>query len=178
MTWRNEERISERMEHGEKKSEMRNLQIDECVCFSVCVRGQCRRTSDAGPQYRCGQVGRGIRPSSAPHTPIHTQKHLKHSYSTRVHGPTDGRTDKASKPLIELQVRNYKRVGERRGGKRRSPEYGDEEKASAFSFCVSHRFNSRLFLMQSGTSRKSTPLAGPNTPSKMSPSKMPLVLAS
>ena len=49
-------------------------------------------------------------------TPIHTpspthihKKHLKRSFphfSTRGHGPTDQRTDRRTKPLIELRVRN------------------------------------------------------------------------
>ena len=66
------------------------------------------KTSDAGSQYRCGRVGRGIQPPSTQRPPIlkHTQKVLKtlvfplFNSITMTDGPTDqwtnGRTDKAS----------------------------------------------------------------------------------
>ena len=85
-------------------------------------------TGDAGSQYRCGRVGRGIQPPSAPHTPhqLHTQTFTKSiqnaRFSTfrldhhdgrtngpteqRTNGRTNGPTDGRTKPLIELRVRN------------------------------------------------------------------------
>ena len=54
-------------------------------------------TSDAGSQYRCGRVGRGIQPQSTLQVPrSHAQKAYKRSFPhflTRVHGPADRRTD-------------------------------------------------------------------------------------
>ena len=56
-----------------------------------------RERNDAGSQYRCGRVGRGILPPSIPHAPLtYTKNYLKCSFShfsTRVHGPTDRPTD-------------------------------------------------------------------------------------
>ena len=74
------------------------------------TQGLMTETSDAGSQYRCGRVGRGIQPQSTPHTPtINTQTHPQHSntqkkyqkcsfshFSTRWPLPTNQRTDKAS----------------------------------------------------------------------------------
>ena len=79
-----------------------------------------RQTSDAGSQYRCGRVGRGIQPPSKPHSPpSYTQTHTKSiqnaCFSTfwlDHYGPTDGLSDGPTggqtKPLIELSVRNKK----------------------------------------------------------------------
>ena len=76
------------------------------------------KTSDAGSQYRCGRVGRGIQPPSTPHPPptnTHTQKTSKTLVfqlfdlcvtDGRTDGRTDGPTDGRTKPLIELRVRN------------------------------------------------------------------------
>ena len=77
-------------------------------------------TSDAGSQYRCGRVGRGIHtPTHFQHSNIH-KKYRKRSFShfstrwprtngptdRRTDGPTDGPTDRRTMPLIELRVRN------------------------------------------------------------------------
>ena len=72
-------------------------------------------TSDAGSQYRCGRVGRGIQAPSTPQPTSNTQTYTKsiengrffHQSSRmdrwtdgptdrRINGPTDQRTDKAS----------------------------------------------------------------------------------
>ena len=37
-----------------------------------------KETSDAGSQYRCGQVGRGIQLPSTPHSPLPTHISEKH----------------------------------------------------------------------------------------------------
>ena len=62
-----------------------------------------KKTSDAGSQYRCGRVGRGIQPPSTPQPTPNTQTYTKSIENARFptfqlddHGPTDGRTDKAS----------------------------------------------------------------------------------
>ena len=66
-------------------------------------------TSDAGSQYRCGRVGRGIQPPFTPQ-PARTQTYTKSIENARF--PTfqlnhhDGRIDGWTKPLIELRVRN------------------------------------------------------------------------
>ena len=79
------------------------------------MRTERRETSDAGSQYRCGRVGRGIQPQSAPKpTPTlkHTQKVSKtlvfplFNSITMTDGPKERRTDGRTKPLIELRVRN------------------------------------------------------------------------
>ena len=105
-----------------------SFSLSESVFFCVSPRElegfierRMKQTSDAGSRYRCGRVGRGIQPPSTPQVPhgpndMH-KMHLKRSFlhfSTRVHGPTDqrtdgwtdGRTDGRTKPLIELRVRN------------------------------------------------------------------------
>ena len=71
-------------------------------------------TSDAGSQYRCGWVGRGIQPPSTPQPThnTHTQKVSKtlifplFDSITMMDGPKDQWTDGRTKPLIELRVRN------------------------------------------------------------------------
>ena len=86
-------------------------------------------TSDAGSQYRCGRVGRGVLPQFTPQPLPHSnmqEKYLKRSFphfltrslSTdgrmdgrmdgRTDGQTDGRTDGRTKPPVELRVRNKK----------------------------------------------------------------------
>ena len=57
-------------------------------------------TSDAGSQYRCGRVGRGIQPPSTPKPTPNTQTYTKSIKNARFptfqlddHGPTDRRTD-------------------------------------------------------------------------------------
>ena len=78
-------------------------------------------TNDAGSQYRCGRVDRGIQLPSTPQTPLHTQTYIKsiqnahfctyrldHLYGPtdqRTNGLTDRRTDGRTMPLIELRVR-------------------------------------------------------------------------
>ena len=49
------------------------------------------RTSDAGSQYRCGQVGRGIQPPSTPHAPPQTHQPKKHLKRQFFHFLTQGR---------------------------------------------------------------------------------------
>ena len=58
------------------------------------------KTSDAGSQYCCGWVGRGIQPPSTPQSPSHTRTYTKSIKNCRFstfrldhHGPTDQRTD-------------------------------------------------------------------------------------
>ena len=59
------------------------------------------KKSDAGSQYRCGRVGRGIQPLSTPQPTPYTQTHPKSIESARFptfqldhhDGRTDGRTD-------------------------------------------------------------------------------------
>ena len=71
-------------------------------------------TSDAGSQYRCGRMGRGIQPPSTPQTPLHTHTYIESiqnaHFSTlpldHLYGPTDQQTYGQTKPLIELRVRN------------------------------------------------------------------------
>ena len=67
----------------------------------------CISTSDAGSQYRCGRVGRGIQPPSTPHAPPHQhtypKKHLKRlffHFSTRALR-TDGRTGRRTDGLFK-----------------------------------------------------------------------------
>ena len=75
------------------------------------------KTSDAGSQYRCGQVGRGIQPPFTPKPILNTQTYTKSIKNARfptiqLDDPgrtdqrTDRRTDGRTKPLIELRVRN------------------------------------------------------------------------
>ena len=62
-----------------------------------------KETSDAGSQYRCGRVGRGIRPPSIPtsNTQTYTKSIENARFPTfqldhhdgRTNGPTDQRTD-------------------------------------------------------------------------------------
>ena len=80
------------------------------------------KTSDAGSQYRCGRVGRGIQPHPHPNPPPtlkHTLKVSKtlvfplfNSMTTdrRTDRRTDGRTDKASYRVAcpQLKRRNLK----------------------------------------------------------------------
>ena len=88
---------------------------DLCI---LRIDGKREKTSDAGSQYRCGRLGRGIKPPTTPQTPFHTQSYIKsiqnahfstfrldHLYG-RTDGPTNGRTDGRTKPLIELRVHN------------------------------------------------------------------------
>ena len=70
-----------------------------------------KTTSDAGSQYRCAQVGRGIQPRSTPLTPLHTQTYLKSiqtitSMNRRTDQRMDGWTDKASYRVACLQLKN------------------------------------------------------------------------
>ena len=76
-------------------------------------------TSDAGSQYRCGQVGGGVQPPAnpIPH-PSHTNIHKKYpkclltyrlNHYQQTNGPTDQQTNgpkDKQRPLIELRVRN------------------------------------------------------------------------
>ena len=63
-------------------------------------RGKKGKTSDAGSQYRCGRVGRGIQLPSTPQTPFHTQTYIKSiqnvHFSTFRLDHHDQRMDKAS----------------------------------------------------------------------------------
>ena len=75
--------------------------------------GKKNRTSDAGSQYRCGRVGKGIQPQSTPQISPHTQTYTKgiqnarfYTFRLNHYGPTDQRTDGRTKPLRELHVRN------------------------------------------------------------------------
>ena len=63
-------------------------------------RGNPLKTSDAGSQYRCGRVGKGVQPPSTPQPPHkHTnirKKYLKRSFPhfpICADGPTDRRTN-------------------------------------------------------------------------------------
>ena len=72
---------------------------------SVCMRPWMLRTSDAGSQYRCGRVGRGIQPPSTPQPTCNTQTYTKSvenarfptlqldHHDRRTNGPRDGPTD-------------------------------------------------------------------------------------
>ena len=63
------------------------------------------KTSDAGSQYHCGRVGRGIQPPSTPQPTSNTQTYTKSienarfptfqldHHDGRTNGPTDGRTN-------------------------------------------------------------------------------------
>ena len=73
--------------------------------------------SDAGSQYRWGQVGRGIQPSFTPSPNPHTLAHTRYTVTMgasfsqfSIQSPWwyDGPTDQRTKPLTELRVRNYK----------------------------------------------------------------------
>ena len=47
--------------------------LETLVCLRqarCCWLERLISTSDAGSQYRCGRVGRGIQPPSIPHTPL------------------------------------------------------------------------------------------------------------
>ena len=71
-----------------------------------CVSANKKETSDAGSQYRCGQVGRGIQPPSTPQRTPNTQTYTKTLVfplfdsitmtDQRTDQRTNGRTDKAS----------------------------------------------------------------------------------
>ena len=91
-------------------------------------------TSDAGSQYHCGWVGRGIQPPSTPHAPPpthipkkisktlvfplfdlwvtdgwtdgRTDRWMDQRTDRRMDRRRDGWTDRWTKPLIELRVRN------------------------------------------------------------------------
>ena len=76
------------------------------------------KTSDAGSQYRCGRVGRGIQPPSTPHAPPLThiyKKHLKRSFfhfstlslwtNGQSDGLTDGRMDRQTDGCICVNMR-------------------------------------------------------------------------
>ena len=64
--------------------------------------------------YTTGRVGRGIQPPSTPQTPLHTKTYIKSirnaHYSTfrldHLNGRTDGPTNRQTKPIKELRVRN------------------------------------------------------------------------
>ena len=84
-----------------------------------CERPSGVLTGDAGSQYYCGRVGRGIQPPSTPHAPTPTHLLIKTSKTLvfplfdswlrtdgRTDRWTDGQTDGRTKPLIELRVRN------------------------------------------------------------------------
>ena len=76
----------------------------------ICARTHI--TSDAGSPYRCGRVGRGIQPPSTPSpTPLfltNTDSHNGSLENARFRnfqldhhdGPTDGPTDRRTKPRI------------------------------------------------------------------------------
>ena len=74
-----------------------------------------RKTSDAGSQYRCGRVGRGIQPPSTPIPIPNTQTYTKSIKNTRFptfqiddHGRTNGRTDKASYRVACPQLKTHR----------------------------------------------------------------------
>ena len=91
-----------------KKSE------SKCICYLNV-------TSDAGSQYRCGRVGRGIQPPSTPHAPppTHIPKKISKTLvfplfdswvtDRRTDGRTDGRTDKASCRVACPQLKKEKK---------------------------------------------------------------------
>ena len=85
------------------------VKVSQCSNNKVSEYFVGERTSDAGSQYRCGWVGRGIQPPSISHAPhTYTKNHRKRSFShflTCVHGPTNQPKER-TKPLIELRVRN------------------------------------------------------------------------
>ena len=72
-------------------------------------------TSDAGSQYRCGRMGRGIQPPSTPQPRSNTQTYTKSIENARFQldhhdGPTDQptnrRTDKASYRVASPRLKN------------------------------------------------------------------------
>ena len=58
-------------------------------------KGGWRKTSDAGSQYRCGWVGRGIQPPFIVQT-LYQHSYPKNTFQLVCYGPSDQRTDKAS----------------------------------------------------------------------------------
>ena len=98
-------------------------------------------TSDAGSQYSCGRVGRGIQPPASPQPyPVHSCHAFTHPHThnnncsfiiARVSrfqlergrltdGPTGQRT-KRTKPLIDLRVRTRPQLKMRRSEKVHKP---------------------------------------------------------
>ena len=70
------------------------------IIWAGTVRPKTAKTSDAGSQYRCGRVGRGIQPPSTPKPTPNTQTYAKSIKSASFptfqlddHGPTDQRTN-------------------------------------------------------------------------------------
>ena len=68
-------------------------------------------TSDMGSQYRGGWVGRGIQPPFIPQLPLNTPCNTVIFIEMRVSiifdsCIMDGLTDRRTKPLTELRVRN------------------------------------------------------------------------
>ena len=68
-----------------------------------------KKTSDAGSQYRCRRVGKGIKPPSTPQPP-QTLKQTEKVLITMTDEPTDGRTDGPTKSATKKQKRKPKRI--------------------------------------------------------------------